>query len=123
MQHAAVFGRTFWEGALGTAGLDDAGTREALMRLQEKDIIVPESGGVRLAGEREYAFKHVLIRDVAYGMLPRAVRCAQALPDRPLHRGARRRARGRGRGAAGGALRSRRDARQGGRAGGRRGRA
>ena len=74
VQHAAVFGRTFWEGALGTAGLDDTGTREALMRLQEKDIIVPESGGVRLAGEREYAFKHVLIRDVAYGMLPRAVR-------------------------------------------------
>ena len=41
--------------------------------LQEKDIIVPETG-VRLAGEREYAFKHVLIRDVAYGMLPKAVR-------------------------------------------------
>ncbi len=75
VQHAAVFGRTFWEGALGTAGLDDAGTWDALMRLQEKDIIVPESGGVRLAGEREFAFKHVLIRDVAYGMLPRAVRC------------------------------------------------
>ena len=74
VQHAAVFGRTFWEGALGTAGLDDTGTREALMRLQEKDIIVPESGGVRLAGEHEFAFKHVLIRDVAYGMLPRAVR-------------------------------------------------
>jgi class 3 adenylate cyclase/predicted ATPase len=75
VQHAAVFGRTFWEGALGTAGLDEGGTREALMRLQEKDIIVSESGGVsRLAGEREYAFKHVLIRDVAYGMLPRAVR-------------------------------------------------
>jgi len=75
VQHAAVFGRTFWEGALGTAGLDDAGTWDALMRLQEKDIIVPESGGVRLAGEREFSFKHVLIRDVAYGMLPRAVRC------------------------------------------------
>ena len=30
--------------------------------------------GVRLAGEREYSFKHVLIRDVAYGMLPKAVR-------------------------------------------------
>jgi class 3 adenylate cyclase/tetratricopeptide (TPR) repeat protein len=74
VQHAAVFGRTFWEGALGTAGLDETGTHEALLRLQEKDIIVPESGGVRLAGEREYAFKHVLIRDVAYGMLPRAVR-------------------------------------------------
>ena len=80
---------------------------DALMRLQEKDIIVPESGGVRLAGEREYSFKHVLIRDVAYGMLPRAVRVPQALPDRPLHRGARRRAHRRGRRAAGRALRPR----------------
>src|SRR6185295_4450824 len=46
VQHAAVVGRTFWEGALAVA--------------------VP--------GEREYAFKHVLIRDVAYGMLPKSVR-------------------------------------------------
>ena len=36
----------------------------------------------RLAGERELAFKHVLIRDVAYGMLPKAVAGAQALRGR-----------------------------------------
>ena len=30
--------------------------------------------GARLAGEQELAFKHVLIRDVAYAMLPKAVR-------------------------------------------------
>ena len=41
--------------------------------LQEKDILAPGAEG-RLAGERELAFKHVLIRDVAYGMLPKAVR-------------------------------------------------
>src|SRR6185437_650619 len=41
--------------------------------LQEKDIVVPGEGS-RLAGEPELAFKHVLIRDVAYGMLPKAVR-------------------------------------------------
>ena len=35
-----------------------------------------------LAGERELAFKHVLIRDVAYGMLPKAVRVAEALRGR-----------------------------------------
>jgi predicted ATPase len=74
VQHAAVMGRTFWEGSLAIAGQSDTSTREALQSLQEKDLIVPEAG-VRLAGEREYAFKHVLIRDVAYGMLPRAVRC------------------------------------------------
>ena len=45
----------------------------ALSALQEKDILAPEAES-RLAGERELAFKHVLIRDVAYGMLPKAVR-------------------------------------------------
>ena len=70
VQHAAVVGRTFWEGSLGDRpATTRRRPREALQRLQEKDIIVPDVG-VRLAGEREYSFKHVLIRDVAYGMLP-----------------------------------------------------
>jgi class 3 adenylate cyclase/tetratricopeptide (TPR) repeat protein len=73
VQHAAVVGRTFWEGALAIAETDGRELHEALRNLQDKDIIVPDAG-VRIAGEREYAFKHVLIRDVAYGMLPRAVR-------------------------------------------------
>ncbi len=73
VQHAAVVGRTFWEGSLPMAGQGETAIREALQSLQEKDIIVPDVG-VRLAGEREYSFKHVLIRDVAYGMLPKAVR-------------------------------------------------
>jgi class 3 adenylate cyclase/tetratricopeptide (TPR) repeat protein len=75
VQHAAVVGRTFWEGSL--AGLADNSPEQlwqALMALQDKDIIVPDSGG-KLADEREFSFKHVLIRDVAYGMLPKAVRC------------------------------------------------
>jgi class 3 adenylate cyclase/tetratricopeptide (TPR) repeat protein len=74
VQHAAVVGRTFWQGALEIAVTNERELHEALLNLQEKDIIIPEAGA-RLAGEREYAFKHVLIRDVAYGMLPRAVRC------------------------------------------------
>ena len=45
----------------------------ALARLREKDIIVPGEG-TQLADEQELAFKHVLIRDVAYAMLPKAVR-------------------------------------------------
>jgi class 3 adenylate cyclase/tetratricopeptide (TPR) repeat protein len=74
VQHAAVVGRTFWEGLLAAiAGEGEEELWQALMALQDKDIIVP-GGGARLAGEREYAFKHVLIRDVAYGMLPKTVR-------------------------------------------------
>ena len=74
VQQAAVVGRTFWEGSLSgvarEAGFD---LHDALTSLQEKDLVVASTGS-QLAGEPEYAFKHVLIRDVAYGMLPKAVR-------------------------------------------------
>ncbi|MEX0993348.1 MAG: adenylate/guanylate cyclase domain-containing protein [Solirubrobacterales bacterium] len=74
VQHASVVGRTFWEGSLSeVASQEGADLGRGLTALQEKDIVVPDAGS-RLAGEREFAFKHVLIRDVAYGMLPRAVR-------------------------------------------------
>jgi class 3 adenylate cyclase/predicted ATPase len=74
LQHAAVVGQTFWEGSLTeTAQEQGVELSGALGALQEKDLIVPTAGS-RLAGEREYAFKHVLIRDVAYGMLPKATR-------------------------------------------------
>jgi class 3 adenylate cyclase/tetratricopeptide (TPR) repeat protein len=72
--HAAVIGRTFWESALepiAVAAGEQLGV--ALATLREKDILVPGEGS-GLAGERELAFKHVLIRDVAYEMLPKAVR-------------------------------------------------
>ncbi len=74
LQHASVVGQVFWEGSL--TGLEDEegiGLPDALAMLQEKDLVVPTAGS-RLAGEHEYAFKHVLIRDVAYSTLPKSVR-------------------------------------------------
>jgi class 3 adenylate cyclase/tetratricopeptide (TPR) repeat protein len=74
VQQAAVVGRTFWEDALAPMAAEEGrDLHEALAALREKDIVVPELSG-RLAGEPELAFKHVLIRDVAYQMLPKAVR-------------------------------------------------
>jgi class 3 adenylate cyclase/tetratricopeptide (TPR) repeat protein len=74
VQQAAVVGRTFWEGSLkGLADAEGRDLRRTLTALQEKDILAPRAEG-RLEGERELAFKHVLIRDVAYGMLPKSVR-------------------------------------------------
>jgi len=74
LQHAAVVGQHFWEGTLErSAGQEGLDLPAALDSLQEKDLLVPSEGS-RLAGEREYAFKHALIRDVAYGMLPKSVR-------------------------------------------------
>jgi class 3 adenylate cyclase/predicted ATPase len=74
VQQASVVGRVFWEGSLAPLARSEGRDLEtALLSLQEKDILAPAEEG-RLAGERELAFKHVLIRDVAYGMLPKAVR-------------------------------------------------
>jgi class 3 adenylate cyclase len=73
--HASVIGQTFWEGSLeGAAREEGLDLGRTLAALQEKDLLSPSLGS-RLAGEHEYAFKHVLIRDVAYGMLPKSVRC------------------------------------------------
>jgi class 3 adenylate cyclase/predicted ATPase len=74
VQQAAVVGRTFWESSLAPlVGSDQRQFERALISLQEKDILAPGAASA-LTGERELAFKHVLIRDVAYGMLPKAVR-------------------------------------------------
>jgi class 3 adenylate cyclase/tetratricopeptide (TPR) repeat protein len=74
LQHASVVGQMFWEGSLAPVA-DEEGIElgGVLASLQEKDLVVP-SAGSRLAGEHEYAFKHVLIRDVAYSTLPKSVR-------------------------------------------------
>jgi class 3 adenylate cyclase/tetratricopeptide (TPR) repeat protein len=75
LQSASVVGQTFWEGALAaTAAEEGLDLGKTLANLEEKDLLAPSTGS-RLAGEREYAFKHVLIRDVAYSMLPKSVRC------------------------------------------------
>ena len=75
LQSASVVGQTFWEGSLATTAAEEGlDLGRTLATLEEKDLLVPSQGS-RLAGEREYAFKHVLIRDVAYSMLPKSVRC------------------------------------------------
>jgi tetratricopeptide (TPR) repeat protein len=70
--HAAVFGRHCWLGGLAALGTDSR-IEEHLETLERHDLLrlQPQS---RFRGDREYAFKHDLIRDVAYEMLPRADR-------------------------------------------------
>jgi class 3 adenylate cyclase/tetratricopeptide (TPR) repeat protein len=72
-QHASVVGQTFWSGSL--AVLDGSATElaGALEALERRELIrVHETTSI--AGEREYSFKHALIRDVAYGQLPKGRR-------------------------------------------------
>jgi adenylate cyclase len=74
LAHASVVGRTFWEGALTPVVEAEGGDlQQALRVLREKDLVVAGDGDA-LAGEPELAFKHALIRDAAYEMLPKAVR-------------------------------------------------
>jgi tetratricopeptide (TPR) repeat protein len=69
LQQAAVVGQNFWEGALlRDAGQSEAAVNEALVSLLDKELVISNPAS-RLAGEREYIFKHALIRDVAYSTL------------------------------------------------------
>lgn len=70
---AAVVGKTFWRGALERiAGAGDD-MSELLGALEARDLIVRETASI-MEGEQQFSFKHVLIREVAYELLPRAQR-------------------------------------------------
>jgi len=70
--HASVVGLTFWRDVL-TAVMPSNGVVGSLDALEDRGLIIrhPQS---TVAGDAEYAFKHVLIRDGAYGTMPRASR-------------------------------------------------
>ena len=70
---ASVVGKVFWGGALARmSGRGDA-WREALDSLEGRDLIRRDAVS-RLQGDQQFVFKHQLIREVAYGTLPRARR-------------------------------------------------
>ena len=72
LQDAAVIGKVFWLGAL--AQMEDAVSFELEERLHalERKEFVRRERRPSIAGEGEYAFRHLLVRDVAYGQIPRA---------------------------------------------------
>ena len=69
---AAVVGRVFWRGALmRMASREDLSA--CLGSLEARDFIRREAVS-RIQGDQQFAFKHGLLRDVAYQTLPRAAR-------------------------------------------------
>jgi tetratricopeptide (TPR) repeat protein len=69
---ASVFGEVFWRGALGALlGGDPKGLDGWIARLTEDEIVTVAQGS-RFPGEREYTFRHGLVREVAYSMLTEA---------------------------------------------------
>ena len=70
--HASVIGQSFWRGVLdGIGQLEDVDT--SLEALEARGLLRRQSQS-QVEGDVEFVFKHVLIRDVAYATLPRALR-------------------------------------------------
>jgi class 3 adenylate cyclase len=74
LQDAAVLGQVGWVGALSEIGGRDRASLEACLERLEDKAFVYRAARSRVAGEAEYAFHHILVRDVAYGQIPRARR-------------------------------------------------
>ncbi len=74
LQDAAVVGKVFWSSTVAQiAGLDQSEVELALHDLTRKELVRPARTS-SMEGETEYAFLHLLVRDVAYGQIPRAER-------------------------------------------------
>jgi predicted ATPase len=72
---AAVIGKTFWRGALERLNGHAEDLADALDALEARDLIRREAFSW-IEREEQFAFKHVMIREVAYATLPRARRRA-----------------------------------------------
>jgi class 3 adenylate cyclase/tetratricopeptide (TPR) repeat protein len=75
VQSAALVGRVFWQGALEWLA-PDLDVAELLGRLLELELLVPEERST-ISGDHAFRFKHVLIRDVAYGGMSKARRAEE----------------------------------------------
>ena len=74
LQDAAVVGKSFWLGPLAIlTGRRADELERALHALERREFVRRERASV-VAGDREYSFRHVLVRDVAYAQIPRAER-------------------------------------------------
>jgi class 3 adenylate cyclase len=69
LQAAAVVGRIFWTGPVGEL----VGEEVSFELLEERDFVRRRTGST-MPGEREFAIKHAVTREVAYASLPKARR-------------------------------------------------
>ena len=77
-QHASIVGSVFWSGAVahlqGETGEAQHGELRQRLEVLERRDLIREHDDSSVAGEQEYGFKHIMIRDVAYGRMPRGRR-------------------------------------------------
>jgi class 3 adenylate cyclase/predicted ATPase len=72
-QQASVVGAVFWPGAVAHIGAHNGNLQSSLDTLERRDFVHARRE-TAVVGEREYEFKHILIRDVAYERLPKGRR-------------------------------------------------
>jgi predicted ATPase len=73
LRAASVFGQTFWVGGV-KAVLEgqipsDAELEKSLRQLVDLEMLQPQQGSL-FPGEAEYRFRHSLVRDAAYALVP-----------------------------------------------------
>jgi class 3 adenylate cyclase/tetratricopeptide (TPR) repeat protein len=75
LQDAAVVGKVFWLGAVAAVGGADRSRtlEESLHRLERREFVRRERRS-SIEGDTQYSFLHTLVRDVAYGQIPRSDR-------------------------------------------------
>jgi class 3 adenylate cyclase/tetratricopeptide (TPR) repeat protein len=75
--HASVVGAVFWAGSLAHLGVQNGkppgDPRPGLVELERRDFVAHQADS-SVSGDEEYAFKHILMRDVAYGQVPKGRR-------------------------------------------------
>ncbi len=74
---AAVIGKVFWAGAVAAMGDRNPDAVVEMLRDLSRKELIRGSRHSSMQGEAEYAFWHILSRDVAYSQLPRAERAAR----------------------------------------------
>lgn len=72
LRRGAVVGRTFWAGALARLS-PELDVQPIIEDLLQRDFLIQENRS-SISGETAYRFKHVLIREVAYGGLSKSER-------------------------------------------------
>src|SRR5439155_20444184 len=79
LANAAVIGETFWSSAVASmSGVEREDVERAFQEISRMEL-VRRSRASTMAAETEYRFWHALVRDVAYGQIPRAVRADKHL--------------------------------------------
>ncbi|HET7379927.1 MAG TPA: adenylate/guanylate cyclase domain-containing protein, partial [Gaiellales bacterium] len=77
LQDASVIGKVFWAGALASMGERDPRQVEVDLHELVRRQLVRTSRTSSMAGEAEYGFWHILVRDVCYAQIPRAAKAAK----------------------------------------------